>query len=100
MLKHDSKGRPKSSYRRINTRMSAELLVGDGWQGVAYAELRRLSMEAAAYHSQLEDLPGYEETGRAVEALKEAYKAIDEAYGSDDDDEDDDGGLWAHLKPE
>ena len=30
MLKHDGRGRPKASYRRINTRINAELLVGDG----------------------------------------------------------------------
>jgi hypothetical protein len=97
MIERDNRGRIRKTTRRINTRISAELLVGDGWEGVAYAELMRLSMEAGAYHSQLEDKPGYEETGRAVEALKEAYKAIDAAYGSDDED---DGELRDNIKPE
>jgi hypothetical protein len=97
MLQRDGHGRVKGSTRRINTRMNAELLVGDGWEGVAYAELMRLSLEAGAYHSQLEGKPGHEETGRAVEALKAAYKALNEAYGSEDER---DGGLELQLVPE
>jgi hypothetical protein len=97
MIERDNRGRVRKTTRRINTRINAELLVGDGWEGVAYAELMRLSLEVGVFHSQLEDKPGYEETGRAVKALKEAYKAIDEAYGSDDED---DGDLRDSLKPE
>ena len=85
MLTRNHRGQIVRSTRHINNRISAELLVGDGWEGVAYAELRRLSLEVGAYHSQLEGKPGHEETGQAVEALKLAYKAIDEAYGPEAD---------------
>ena len=34
-------------------------------------------------------IQAYEETGRAVEALKLAYKAIDEAYGDEADPDSD-----------
>jgi len=63
--------------------MGAELLVGDGWEGVAYAELKRLALEVSAYHSQLENKPGYVETGQAADALKVACEALNTAYGSD-----------------
>lgn len=55
----------------------------DSWEGVAYAELKRLALEVSAYHSQLEDKPGYAETGQAADALKAAYIALDAAYSSD-----------------
>lgn len=97
MIERNSRGQIKRSVRRINTRINAELLVGDGWEGVAYAELMRLSLEVGAYHSQLEDKPGHEETGRAFEALKEAYKALNDAYGSN---EGEGSGLEAELYPE
>jgi len=83
MLSRNQRGEIVRSTRRINTRVQAELLVGDGWEGVAYAELKRLALEVSAYHSQLENKPGYEETGQAVDALKAAYIALDAAYGSD-----------------
>ena len=71
------------STRRINTRMQAELLVDDGWEDVAYAELKRLALEVGTYHSQLENKPGYAETGQAADALKVACEALKAAYGSD-----------------
>ena len=83
MLSRNQRGEIIRSTRRINTRMGAELLVGDGWEGVAYAELKRLALEVSAYHSQLEDKPGYAETGQAADALKAAYIALDAAYASD-----------------
>ena len=97
MVVRNSRGEVRGSIRRINTRVSSELLVGDGWEGVAYAELMRLSLEVGAYHSQLENKPGYEETGRAVEALKAAYTALNAEYSSD---EDDDGGPELRLQPD
>jgi hypothetical protein len=92
-------GRIHSSVRKINTTVNAQLLVGDGWPGVAYAELMRLSLVVGAYHSQLEGNVGHEETGRAAEALKAAYIALNAKYGSDDDD-DDEGGLELQLQPD
>ena len=83
MLTRNQRGEIIRSTRRINTRIGAELLVGDGWEGVAYAELKRLALEVGAYHSQLEDKPGYTETGQAADALKAAYIALDAAYSSD-----------------
>lgn len=97
MIARDRHGRMKGSLRRINTRVNAELLVGDGWEGVAYAELMRLSLEVGAYHNQLEGKPGHEETGRAMQALKDAYNALNKHYGSDGADE---GGLELQLEPE
>ena len=90
-------GRIHSSVRKINTTINAQLLVGDGWPGVAYAELMRLSLVVGAYHSQLEGDVGHEETGRAAEALKAAYTALNEKYGSNDDDE---AGLELQLQPD
>lgn len=95
MITRDRHGRIKGSHRRINTRINAELLVGDGWEGVAYAELMRLSLEVGAYHNQLDGKPGHEETGRAMQALKEAYQALNKAYGSEGDDQ---GGLELQLE--
>jgi hypothetical protein len=93
----DRQGQVRRSYRKFNTRVNAELLVGAGWQSVAFAELMRLSLEVGAYHSQLEGNVGHEETGRAVEALKSAYNALNEKYGSNEDDE---GGLELQLQPD
>ena len=83
MLTSNQRGEIIRSTRRINTRMGAQLLVGDGWEGVAYADLTRLALDASAYRSQLEDKPGYAETGQAADARKAAYIALDAAYGSD-----------------
>ncbi|HJM61527.1 MAG TPA: hypothetical protein QF813_08590 [Alphaproteobacteria bacterium] len=97
MITRNHRNQIVRSTRHINSRISAELLVGDGWEGVAYAELRRLSLEVGAYHSQLEGKPGHEETRQAVEALKLSYKAIDEAYG-DGADPDSDSGANTAMK--
>ncbi len=94
MIRRDNRGQIISSTRHINTRVHAELLVGDGWEGVAYAELMRLSLEVATYHNQLEGKPGHEETGQAVEALKAAYKTLNDAYTSGDEE-----GLDLHITP-
>ena len=80
----DQNGRIRRTLRRINTRVASELLVGDGWQGVAYAELMRLSLEVSSYHQQLKGKPGFDETGRAAQALKEAYEALNRAYSEED----------------
>ena len=85
MITRNHRGQIVRSTRNVNTRIHAELLVGDGWEGVAYAELMRLSLEVGAYHNQLEGKAGYEETGRAVEGLKSAYEALNAAYGSESD---------------
>lgn len=79
MITRDSRGRTVKSHRSVNTRINAELLIGHGWEEVAYAELLKHSIEIGAYHSQLEGKPGYEETGQAVELLKAACdKLLDE----------------------
>ena len=94
-------GRVRSTFRNINTRLNAELLVGDGWEGVAHAELLRLSLEVGAYHSQLKSRGGYEETvqaaGRAVEALEAACAALNKDYASENNGE---GGLELQLQPD
>ena len=94
-------GRVRSTFRNINTRLNAELLVGDGWEGVAHAELLRLSLEVGAYHSQLKSREGYEETvqaaGQAVEALEAACAALNKDYASENNGE---GGLELQLQPD
>ena len=94
-------GRVRSTFRNINTRLNAELLVGDGWEGVAHAELLRLSLEVGAYHSQLKSREGYEEAvqaaGRAVEALEAACAALNKDYASENNGE---GGLELQLQPD
>ena len=99
-IKH-REGRVRSTFRKINTRVNAELLVGDGWEGVAHAELLRLSLEVGTYHSQLKSREGYEETvqaaGRAVEALEAACAALNKDYASENNGE---GGLELQLQPD
>ena len=97
MIERNHRGEIRRSHRRINTRGAGELLVGDGWEGVAFAELKRLALEVGIYHNQLEGKPGHKETGDAAEALKAAYLALEKGYGSDDDD---DGGLELQLQPD
>ena len=83
MLTRNHRGEIVRSTRRINTQIQAELLVGDGWEGIAHAELKRLALIIGAYHSQLENKPGHAETRQAADALKAAYIALDAAYASD-----------------
>tara|TARA_Y100000588_G_scaffold248697_1_gene263178 strand:- start:548 stop:823 length:276 start_codon:yes stop_codon:yes gene_type:complete len=83
MITRNQNGHIARSHRRINTQVRAELLIGDGWEAVAHAELKRLALEVATYHSQLEDNPGYAETGEAVAALKAACEAIESANDLD-----------------
>jgi hypothetical protein len=97
MLKRNQHGQVTGSIQKISTKINAQILVGDGWAGTAYAELMRLSLEVGVYHSQLEGEPGHEETGRAVESLKAAYTALNKKYGSEDER---DGGLELQLEPE
>lgn len=86
MIKRDNRGKIQASWRRVDTKIQAELLVGDGWEGVAYAELLRLSLEVQAYHSQLNGKPGFSETGEAAELLRKAAQEIQAAYDEPDDD--------------
>jgi hypothetical protein len=97
MIERNHHGEIRRSHRRINTRVSGELLVGDGWEGVAFAELKRLALEVGIYHEQLEGKPGHEETGHAAQSLKDACLAIDRAYGSEDGDND---GPGLKLQPD
>ena len=83
MLTRNHRGEIVRSTRRINTQIQAELLVGDGWEGIAHAELKRLALIIGAYHSQLENKPGHAETRQAADALNTACAALENAYGSD-----------------
>ncbi|WP_108838412.1 hypothetical protein [Tateyamaria sp. Alg231-49] len=87
MIKRDNNGQIKASWRRVDTRIQAELLVGDGWEGVAYAELLRLSIEVQAYHSQLDGKPGFSETREAAALLKRAAQAIQSEYDEPHDED-------------
>lgn len=75
----DSRGRPNDMRRSLNTTVAGELLVGDGWEAVAHAELKRLALIAGIYHQQLKSFAGYEETGAAVKALEAACDAVEMA---------------------
>ena len=79
MITRNHRGNIIRSHRHINTNIRAELLIGDGWEAVAHAELKRLSLEVSAYHNQLENCVGYEETGKAVKSLQAACQAIETA---------------------
>lgn len=81
----DRRGRPVDVRRTMNTNVSAELLVGPGWEAVAHTELRRLSLVISSYHQQLEGYAGYGETGEAVDALKRAVIAIEKAFPDQND---------------
>ena len=81
----DHRGRPYDVRRTVNTSVHAELLIGKGWEAVAHAELKRLALVVGTYHQQLEGNPGYDETGRALIALKEAVEALENALDEGDD---------------
>ena len=83
MIRRDHRGNLQGTRRHVNTRINAELLVGDDWHDVAYAELLRLSLEVNTYHTQLKDKPGYDETGRAFQALQSACDAFVEEFSDD-----------------
>ena len=71
---------PHDNFNKaVNTKLNAEILLGDDWQDIAYAELLRLTLGVNAYHVQLRDKPGYEETGAAYTALQSACDALMEA---------------------
>ena len=79
MIRRNHRGDITSTTRSLHSRINAHILAGSDWQSVAHVELIRLELEASAYHSQLEGRPGYDELGRAVEALREAHRAIEKA---------------------
>lgn len=76
MINRDHRGNIRSTHRAVNTKLNAEILLGNDWQDIAYAELLRLTLEVNAYHVQLRDKPGYEETGTAYAALQSACDAL------------------------
>ena len=76
MIRRDREGRIVESRRTLDTRIHGELLLGDGWEAVAHAELKRLALQVGIYHQQLKDCPGYYETGRAIEALEAACDTL------------------------
>ena len=56
-------GNLQGTRRQISTRIYAELLVGDYFHNLAYAELIRFLPEVEAYRTQHKDKLEYEETG-------------------------------------
>ena len=86
MIRRNNRGEIIESRRVVNTRVSGELLVGSGWEAVAHTELKRLALEVGIYQKQLESCAGYEELGRAVEALDEACRVIAESAAHTDDE--------------
>ena len=83
MIRRDREGRVVESRRYMDTRVGGELLLGDGWEAVAHAELKRLALQIGIYHQQLKGCAGYEETGAAIEALDEACNALEQSNFSD-----------------
>ena len=79
MIRRNRRGEIIESRRHLDTRVSAELLVGDGWQAIAHTELRKLTLIIGMYQKQLENHPGYEELSRAVVALDSACESISES---------------------
>ena len=76
MIRRDRDGRVLESRRTFDTRIHGELLLGDGWEAVAHAELKRLALQIGIYHQQLKGCAGSQETGRAIDALEEACEAL------------------------
>ena len=79
MIRRDNKGRIIESRRAIDTRVSGELLIGDGWEAIAQTEIKKLALTVRIYQKQLVGGPGHLELSRAVEALDEACSAIEES---------------------
>ena len=79
MIRRDRQGRIIETRRVVETRVSGQLLIGDGWEAIAHAELKRLSIEIGIYHQQLKDNAGYDQTGVAIAALEEACNALSDA---------------------
>ena len=53
MIRSDRDGRVLESRRTFDTRIHGELLLGDGWEAVAHAELKRLALQIGIYHQRL-----------------------------------------------
>ena len=87
MMERDHRGKISRTRRQVKTRINAEILLGEDWKDVAYLELMRLSLEVNAYHMQLKGKIGFEETGKAVQALQEACDAFQEEFGEDPDEQ-------------
>ncbi len=83
MIRRNRRGDIIESRRAINTRVGGELLIGDGWEGVAHSELKALAVTVGIYHHQLKDAPGYSETGVAIEALEKACRVIADSVRRD-----------------
>ena len=79
MIRRNHRGDIIDSRRSIDTRVSGELLLGEGWEAIAHTELTRLKLTIGIYQKQLERCAGYLQLGRAVEALDEACMAIAES---------------------
>jgi len=79
MIRRNHRGDIIDSRRSIDTRVSGELLLGEGWEAIAHTELTRLKLTIGIYQKQLEGCAGYLQLGRAVEALDEACMAIAES---------------------
>ncbi len=75
------KTKTRAYMRRVHTSLRSELLVGDGWEAIAHAELKRIKLELLSYHNQLEGKPGYDNTGIAIDALKMAAQELEVEYG-------------------
>jgi hypothetical protein len=79
MIRRDGRGRVIETRRYVETKVSGQLLIGDGWEAVAHAELKRLSIEIGIYHQQLKDNAGYQQTAVAIAALEEACDELSDA---------------------
>ena len=53
---------------------------------MAHTELKRLALEVSITQKQLETCAGYEELGKAVEALDEACRVIADSADHTDDE--------------
>ena len=93
MMEHDRQGNLQRTRRHVSTRLQAEILTGNDWREVAYLELLRISLEVKVYHEQLRGRLGYEETGKAYDALQAAV----DAFVDDASDEQDTNGQGARL---
>lgn len=86
-MKYDNSGRRIGTTRHIRDESRIPLLVGAGWEDVAYTSLLRLELEAATIHRQLEGEAGCDELGEAVDALKAARLALKQGHEENDDGE-------------
>ena len=84
-MRYDHRGNRSRTWRHISDNTDIPLLVGDGWQDLAYTELLCLQLTTSALHQQLAEKSNcHEEVGKASDALKSALRVFQQECDKDE----------------